>query len=155
MRQQRRLAKSLSRTQKGSLNRKDAAAKLARHHYHVANVRRHFLHQASGALVKTDDRLVIEDLNVSGMVTNRRLARAISDAGWGEFARQLGYKQAWRGGELIMADRWSVEQALPTMRCHSWRLETRRPTIQLRMRTFCGPRLQRRGKSGPLGPDSP
>jgi putative transposase len=106
MRQQRRLAKSLSRKQKGSLNRKDAAAKLARHHYHVANVRRHFLHQASGALVKTHDRLVIEDLNVSGMVTNRRLARAISDAGWGEFARQLGYKQAWRGGELIMADRW-------------------------------------------------
>ena len=89
MKQQRRLAKSLSRKQKGSHNRRDAAAKLGRHHHHVANVRRHFLHQVSNALVKTHDRLVIENLNVSGMLANHRLARAISDAGWAEFARQL------------------------------------------------------------------
>jgi putative transposase len=106
MKQQRRLAKWLSRKQKGSRNHRDAAAKLGRQHHHVANVRRHFLHQVSNALVKTHDRLVIEDLNVSGMLTNHRLARAISDAGWAEFARQLGYKQAWRGGELVTADRW-------------------------------------------------
>jgi putative transposase len=106
MNRHRRLAKSLSRKQKGSRNRRDAAAKLGRHHQHVANVRRHFLHQVSNALVKTHDRLVIEDLNVSGMLANHRLARAISDAGWAEFARQLGYKQAWRGGDLVTADRW-------------------------------------------------
>ncbi len=106
MKRQRRLAKSLSRKQKGSHNRRDAAAKLGRHHHHVANVRRHFLHQVSNALVKTHDRLVIENLNVSGMLANHRLARAISDAGWAEFARQLSYKQAWRGGELVVADRW-------------------------------------------------
>jgi putative transposase len=106
MNQQRRLAKALSRKQKGSQNRKHAAARLRRHHYHVANVRRHFLHQVSNALVKTHDRLVIENLNVSGMLRNGRLARAISDAGWAEFARLLGYKQAWRGGELVVADRW-------------------------------------------------
>jgi putative transposase len=82
------------------------AWQLGRHHHHVANVRRHFLHQVSGESVKTHDRLVIEDLNVSGMLANHRLARAISDAGWAEFARQLGYKQAWRGGELAIADRW-------------------------------------------------
>src|ERR1700758_858368 len=105
MTRQRRLAKSLSRKQKGSRNRRDAAAKLARHHYRIANIRRHFLHQVSGALVKTHDRLVIEHLNVSGMLANHRLARAISDAGWTEFARQLGYKQAWRGGRLVVADR--------------------------------------------------
>ncbi len=92
--------------QKGSRNRRDAAAKLGRHHDHVANVRRHFLHQVSGALVKTHDRLVIENLNVSGMLANHRLAQAISDAGWAEFGRQLGYKHAWRGGELVIADRW-------------------------------------------------
>jgi putative transposase len=40
------------------------------------------------------------------MLANHRLARAISDAGWAEFARQLGYKQAWRGGDLVTADRW-------------------------------------------------
>jgi putative transposase len=106
MKQQRRLAKSLSRKQKGSHNRRDAAAKLGRHHHHVANTRRHFLHQASNALVKTHDRLVIENLNVSGMLANRRLARAISDAGWAEFAQQLKYKLAWRGGTIMIADRW-------------------------------------------------
>jgi putative transposase len=103
---QRRLAKSLSRKQKGSHNRRDAAAKLRRHHHHVANIRRHFLHQVSNALVKTHDRLVIENLNVTGMLANHRLAHAISDAGWAEFARLLKYKQAWRGGELVEADRW-------------------------------------------------
>ncbi|MEO9201858.1 MAG: RNA-guided endonuclease TnpB family protein [Mycobacterium sp.] len=103
---QRRLAKSLSRKQRGSHNRRDAAARLARHHHHVANVRRHFCHQVSNRLVKTHDRLVIEDLHVAGMLANHRLARAISDAGWAEFARQLHYKQAWRGGQVMVADRW-------------------------------------------------
>jgi putative transposase len=106
MKRQRRLAKSLSRKQKGSHNRRDAAAKLARHHHRVANVRRHFLHVVSNALVKTHDRLVIEDLNISGMLANHRLARAISDAGWAEFARLIKYKQVWRGGQLVIADRW-------------------------------------------------
>ncbi|MBU3067197.1 transposase [Nocardia sp. NEAU-G5] len=106
MRKQRRLAKSLSRKQKGSTNRTQAAARLRRHHHHVANARCHFLHQVSNGLVKTHDRLVIEDLNVAGMLRNHYLARAISDAGWAEFARQLRYKQAWRGGELAVADRW-------------------------------------------------
>ena len=105
MKWQQRLAKSLARKQKGSRNRRDAAAKLARHHRHVAIVRRHFLHQVSGALVKTHDRLVIENLNVSGMLANHRLACAISDAGWAQFARLLGYKQAWRGGTILVADR--------------------------------------------------
>jgi putative transposase len=103
---QRRLARSLARKKKGSRNRRDAAAKLGQHHHHVANVRRHFLHQVSNALVKTHDRLVIEDLNVSGMLANHHLARAISDAGWAEFARILAYKHTWRGGQLVVADRW-------------------------------------------------
>jgi putative transposase len=106
MARQRRLAKSLSRKKKGSHNRRDAAAKLARHHHHVANVRRHFLHQVSNQLVKTHDRLVIENLHVAGMLTNHRLAQAISDAGWATFARQLAYKLTWRHGELLIADRW-------------------------------------------------
>ncbi|MGH3674601.1 MAG: RNA-guided endonuclease InsQ/TnpB family protein [Mycobacterium sp.] len=106
LKKQQRLAKSLSRKQKGSHTRRAAAAKLGRHHHHVANIRRHFLHQVTNVLVKTHDRLVIENLNVTGMLRNHRLARAISDAGWSEFARLLAYKQAWHGGELMVADRW-------------------------------------------------
>jgi putative transposase len=106
LKRQQRLAKSLSHKQRGSHNRKAAAAKLARHHLHIANVRRHFLHQVSNELVNTHDRIVLEDLHVTGLLRNHHLARAISDAGWAEFARLLGYKQQWRAGTILVADRW-------------------------------------------------
>jgi len=83
-----------------------AGTRLARHHEHVRNTCQHFCHQVSNHLVKTHDRIVLEDLNVAGMLTNHRLARAITDAAWGELARQITYKQAWRGGHLLIADRW-------------------------------------------------
>jgi putative transposase len=50
--------------------------------------------------------VVVEDLNVTGMLGNRRLARHIADAGFAEIRRQLGYKTGWNGGRLIVADRW-------------------------------------------------
>ena len=87
-------------------HRRQCAARLARHHNHIRNIRRHFLHRVSNELAKTHDRLVIEDLNVSGMLRNHRLAQAIGDAGWAEFARQLRYKTDWRNRELAIADRW-------------------------------------------------
>ena len=140
MNRQRRLAKSLSRKKKGSHNRRHAAAKLGRHHNHIANVRRDFLHQVSNALVKTHDRLVIEDLNVSGMLANHRLAQAISDAGWAEFARMLGYKQAWRAGQLMAADRW-----YPSSKLCPW-CGVVNPALTLADRVFtcgCGHRADR------------
>lgn len=103
---QRRLARAVTRKRRGSRNRRKAAARLGRHHHRIACVRKHFLHLVSNELVKTHDRLVIEGLNVQGMLRNRRLARAITDAGWAEFARLLAYKQAWRHGQLAVADRW-------------------------------------------------
>jgi putative transposase len=96
----------LARRQKGSANRARAAAKVARAHRKVRNARRDFLHRASTRLVRAADTLVIEDLNVSGMVRNRRLARAISDCGWGEFRRQLEYKCERYGRDLIVVSRW-------------------------------------------------
>jgi putative transposase len=108
-RKARRLARyqrRLARCHRGSANRAKAAAKVARAHRKVRDARRDFLHRASTRLVRSADTIVIEDLNVSGMVRNRHLARAISDCGWGEFRRQLAYKCERTGRELVVIDRW-------------------------------------------------
>src|SRR6266480_7879637 len=101
-----RYQRRMARCQRGSANRAKAKAKVARAHRKVRNARRDFLHRASTRLVRSADMIVIEDLNVSGMVRNRRLARAISDCGWGEFRRQLEYKCERAGRELVVIDRW-------------------------------------------------
>ncbi len=133
MRRQRRLARAVTRKSRGSKNRRTAAARLGQHHHRIANIRRHFLHQVSNELVKTHDRIVIEGLNVTGMLRNHRLARAISDAGWTEFARFLTYKQAWRHGELAVADRWFASSKT----CSD--CAAMKPQLSLADRTFeCG-----------------
>ena len=101
-----RYQRRLARRQRGSANRARAKAKVARAHRKVRNARRDFLHRTSTQLVRGNDLIAIEDLNVSGMVRNRRLARAISDCGWGEFRRQLEYKCERAGRRLIVIDRW-------------------------------------------------
>ena len=101
-----RYQRRLARRRKGSANRAKARAKVARAHRKVRDARRDFLHRASTRLVRSAGMIVIEDLNVSGMVRNRRLARAIADCGWGEFRRQLEYKCERAGHELIVIDRW-------------------------------------------------
>ncbi len=75
-------------------------------HTAVANARRDGLHKLSNRLVTEFDTVVVEDLNVSGMVRNRRLARAVSGVGMGELRRQLHYKTTWSGRELVVADRF-------------------------------------------------
>jgi putative transposase len=101
-----RYQRRLAHRRKGSANRAKAAAKVTRAHRKVRSARRDFLHRASTRLVRENDIIVIEDLNVSGMVRNRRLARAISDCGWGEFRRQLAYKCERAGRKLVVIDRW-------------------------------------------------
>lgn len=105
-RQLRRLQQSVARKQPGSQRRRAAVLKLNRLHYRIANIRAHFIHGLTTSLVKTKQTIVIEDLSVAGMVANHSLARAISDVGFYEIRRQLAYKTAWYGGELIIADRW-------------------------------------------------
>ncbi len=102
----RRLSRAHARKRRGSRNRARAARRLARHHAKVAAVRRDHLHKLTTRLAKTHGRIVVEDLNVKGMLGNRRLARALSDAGFYEFRRQLTYKCRWYGCELVVADRW-------------------------------------------------
>jgi putative transposase len=101
-----RYQRRLARCRKGSANRAKAKMKVARAHRKVRDARQDYLHRASTGLVRSADMIVIEDLNVCGMVRNRRLARAISDCGWGEFRRQLTYKCERYGRDLIVIDRW-------------------------------------------------
>lgn len=101
-----RYQRRLARCQNGSANRAKAAAKVARAHRKVRHARADFLHRTSTRLVRDNDVIVIEDLNVSGLVRNRHLARSISDCGWGEFRRQLAYKCQRYGRRLVVIDRW-------------------------------------------------
>jgi putative transposase len=75
-------------------------------HWRVANLRRDGLHKLTTGLTNYAGVVVVEDLHVAGMLRNRRLARSIADARFGEIRRQLGYKTSWNGGQLIIADRW-------------------------------------------------
>jgi putative transposase len=83
-----------------------AAARLTRAHARVSNLRRDGLHKLTTRLAATYGTVVVEDLNVAGMLRNRRLARHIADAGFAEIRRLLAYKTGWNGGRLLVADRW-------------------------------------------------
>lgn len=101
-----RANRKLARSAKDSANRAKARRRVARLHLRVADRRRDFLHKTTTRLARTKSAMAVETLNVRGMVKNRRLARAISDAGFGEFVRQLGYKAGWYGSRIWKADRW-------------------------------------------------
>lgn len=102
----RRMSRSLSRKQRGSNNWKRAKRELVRLHARIANIRNDELHKLTSAITSTYSVIVIEDLNVRGMMANHHLARAVGDMGFHEFRRQLEYKSAMRGGRVIVADRW-------------------------------------------------
>ena len=111
----RRRQRCVSRRQKGSANRAKAVKQLAQAHRRVANVRQNALHQATSRLAKTKSVVVLEDLNVRGMLQNHHLAQAIADVGMAEFRRQLTYKGAWYGCAVVVADRFYPS----TKRCSS------------------------------------
>ena len=102
-----RLQRTVSRKPKGSRNRRKAAQRLGKLHRRVANQRANTLHQFTSRLAKTKSVVVIEDLNVAGMLRNHHLAQAIGDVGFGAFRRLLTYKAAWYGCQVLVASRWS------------------------------------------------
>lgn len=101
-----RAQKAVSRKTMGSNRRAKARAKVARIHTHVANQRLDAIHKATTWLAETYSEISVEDLNVAGMVKNHHLAKAVSDAAFAEFRRQLEYKTAKTGARLHVVDRW-------------------------------------------------
>lgn len=101
-----RRQRNLSRKVKGSRRRAKAKLKVAKLHARISHQRQAVLHELSDKLTRTYQVITIEDLNVKGMVKNRSLARAVSDAGFGELRRQIEYKAAWRGVTVVVASRF-------------------------------------------------
>lgn len=101
-----RAQRALARKRTGSANRAKARRKVARVHARITDRRRDHLHKLTTRLVRENQAVVIEDLNVRGMTANHALARAISDASWAELRWMLEYKCAWYGRDLLVIDRF-------------------------------------------------
>lgn len=106
LRKLRKLNKELHRRVKGSRNRARSRDRIAKLHYKITNLRSDYLHQITSYLAKSYKIVVIEDLNVRGMIKNKKLSLSIADVGWGEFRRQLQYKCDWYGSTLVVAPRF-------------------------------------------------
>lgn len=103
-----RLNRELSRRTRGSQNWKKTRHRIQRQYAELANIRKHTLHQISHHLTaKIKPRvIVLENLNVAGMMQNRRLSKAISDVAFNELRQQIEYKAARRDIHVVLADRW-------------------------------------------------
>lgn len=101
-----KLQRELSRKTKGSFNRNKARIKVARLQEYIANQRKDFLHKLSTGLIKENDIICIEDLQVKEMIKDNKLSRNIADVSWSEFTRMLEYKAKWYGKEIKKVDKW-------------------------------------------------
>ncbi len=125
----------------GSANWKKAILQIARLHRKIANIRKDTLHKLTFYLAKNHSRIGIEDLNVSGMMANHQLAKAIADMGFYEFRRQLEYKCKLYGSELVVVDRWFASSKT----CSNCKIK--KETLTLKERGFkcnhCGLEIDR------------
>jgi len=104
-----RLAKAqrrLSKKKLGSANRAKARQKVAKLHAKISDCRQDNLHKLSRRLINENQVICVESLKVKNMIRNPKLSKAIADAGWGEFVRQLAYKAGWAGRQLSAIDQW-------------------------------------------------
>lgn len=101
-----KLQRELSRKTKGGSNRNKVRIKVARQFEKISNQRKDFLQKLSTELIRNNDIICIEDLQVKNMIKNHKLAQAISDVSWSEFVRQLKYKASWYNKQVIKVDKF-------------------------------------------------
>lgn len=134
------LQRQLARQTKGGRNRERTKQKIAELHARIANIRNDATHKLTSHLVKNHSEVVIENLNVSGMMKNHCLAGAIADSGFYEFRRQLEYKAEWYGSKVVVIDRFYPSSQLCSNCKH-------RQPMPLKLRTFnceyCGLEIDR------------
>ncbi len=102
----REVAKAANRKLSDSRNYQKQRIKVAKVYERITNCRKDFLHKLSFNLIKNHDVIAVEDLNVKGMVKNKKLAKAIADSSWSAFTTMLAYKADWYGKTLVKIDRW-------------------------------------------------
>ena len=102
----RREQRKLERRLKGGSNRQKTVRQVQKMHARIHDIRKDWLDKLTTKLCRENQAVVIENLNVLGMLRNHKLARAISDVGFGEFRRQMEYKAVLYGTHLIIVDRW-------------------------------------------------
>lgn len=100
------LQRQFSKKAKGGKNREKARIKLAKKHEYVKNVRNDFLHKVSSKLISENQTIIIEDLNIQGMIKNHKLAQSISDVSWSKFIEYLKYKAEWYGKNILEIGRF-------------------------------------------------